>query len=206
MSRDYLLVAYEPRSADRWPRSAGLARDLREELTALAVERGLGETLTVHGGMWGAASVVVAHPRQSPATLVGVRYDPLRYPTIEEICRFVGPNDHEAEALAQEAELRLAEATGEELLALERLAEWSPLYPAHAPDHATECAMRLVRHIADGDWHSARRLLDAVTQALAGASVETRSSYEPILAYARALRRAQDSEPVGWVGDREVLR
>lgn len=66
--------------------------EVQEELQKLAEERGLGERLELHGGIWGTADVVVAYPRQSEDCLLAIDFDPDRYPALARACEFRYPD------------------------------------------------------------------------------------------------------------------
>lgn len=87
-----MIAAYEP-SAERWSAldDRGLSQAVLRELSELAQQRGLGERLTIHGGYWGGADVVIAHPRSDQSALEVVAVDPDSHPALAAACEIRHP-------------------------------------------------------------------------------------------------------------------
>lgn len=187
---DYLIAAWEPCSDGRWPLDPRTASDLRGELRRLAVERGLGETLSIHGGVYGSADVVVARPRVRADALACVRYDPKHYPTIAAVCAIVLPGQPDEEATVAEADRLFDLATQPERIALEALATWQPKYPADEPPLHVECAMGVVHALRRNDLRAVRHRLSSIAMALVGSSAEGRAPFAAVITYDRVFLRA----------------
>lgn len=63
----------------------------RDELSALSLERGLGEVLDIHGASIGKGYVVVSSPRRFLDRLEVVEFEASRWPALSAACALVAP-------------------------------------------------------------------------------------------------------------------